>query len=73
MLSYQKIESAKVGVAMGTTDKTAAIRQKRLRERRAKALAEYQALQDLIDELAENLQLSDAEKWQMLLKKIKGQ
>lgn len=52
---------------MGTTDKTAAARQKRLRERRAKELAECRALQALINELTENLELSDTEKWQHLL------
>lgn len=52
---------------MGTTDKTAAIRQKRLRERKAQELAECRALQALIDELTENLELSDAQKWQHLL------
>lgn len=56
---------------MGTTDKTAAARQKRLRERRAKAIAEYHALQALINELTENLQLNDAERWCLLLKKIR--
>ena len=59
---------------MGTTDKTGAERQKRFRDRRAKTLAECQALQALINELKENLQFSDAEKWQLLLKeKTKGQ
>lgn len=58
---------------MGTTDKTGAERQKRFRERRAKALAEYEALQALIDELTENLELSDTEKWQLLLKELHTQ
>ena len=57
---------------MGTTDKTAAERQKRYRKRKAKAFAEYNALQATIDELTEDLKLSDAEKWQLLLKKVKG-
>lgn len=57
---------------MGTTDKTAAERQKRFRERKAKAFAEYNALQATIDELTKDLKLSDADKWQLLLKKVKG-
>lgn len=57
---------------MGTTDKTAAIRQKRMRERKAKAIAEYKALQAAIDELKENLELTDAEKWRQLIEKTKG-
>lgn len=57
---------------MGTTDKTNAIRQKRFRERRAQAVAEYQALQALINKLAGDLKLSDAERWRMLEEKIKG-
>lgn len=57
---------------MGTTDKTAAIRQKRLRERKAKVLDEHKALQATINELKENLKLSDAKKWQTLLKEMKG-
>lgn len=57
---------------MGTTDKTAAERQKRFRERRAQALAECEALQALIDELTENLELSDTEKWRLLIEKTKG-
>ena len=57
---------------MGTTDKTAAERQKRLRERRAKELAECRTLKAAIDELTEDLELSDAQKWQRLLKEIKG-
>lgn len=57
---------------MGTTDKTAAERQRRFRERKAKALAEHQTLQALIDELTENLKLNDAQRWQQLIKKMKG-
>ena len=58
---------------MGTTDKTAAERQKRFRERRAKVLIECQALQALINELKEDLELSDAQKWRTLEEKTKGQ
>lgn len=57
---------------MGTTDKTAATRQKRLRERRAKELDECRTLKAAIDELTEDLELSDTEKWQQLVEKTKG-
>lgn len=56
---------------MGTTDKTNAIRQKRFRERRAQALAKYEALQAAIA-LIKELQVSDAEKWRKLEEKTKG-
>lgn len=51
---------------MGTTDKTAAIRQKRMRERRAKELTECRTLKAAIDELTENLEITDAQRWQQL-------
>lgn len=57
---------------MGTTDKTGAERQKRFRERKAKALADYQTLQALIDELKEDLELNDTQKWRQLIEKTKG-
>lgn len=55
---------------MGTTDKTAAARQKRLRERKAQALAEYQAQQAGIDALIEDSKLTDAERWQLFINKV---
>ena len=57
---------------MGTTDKTGAERQRRFRERKAKTLAEYKALQATINELKEDLKLNDAQRWQQLIEKTKG-